>query len=112
VAGVVGAAQDATRTARSTRGAVGVVGAARGRKPGGTVGVTRRVAVEAEVAARGAVRGAALGEVDSSSELGTSSSVAPHGAVRHVRREVPMGETIGVSFESKKNPNRQLDGAR
>jgi hypothetical protein len=58
--------------------------------------------VEAEVATRGAVRGAAPGGAGSS-ELGTSSSVAARGAVGPARRGVPMSGTIGVSSESKKS---------
>jgi hypothetical protein len=67
----------------------GVVGAARGRKPGGTAG-TRRSAVET-----------APGGVESS-ELGTSSSVAARGAVDPARRGVLMGGTTGASSVSKK----------
>jgi hypothetical protein len=63
--------------------------------------VTRRVRVEVKVVARGAVRGVVPSGVGSS-ELGTSSSIAVHGTVGPARSGVPMGGTIGVSFESKK----------
>jgi hypothetical protein len=111
VAGVVGAVQDAAGAAESTRGAAEVAEVAQDMKLGGTAGATRCVSVEAEVAMHGTVRGAAFGGAESC-ELGTSWSVAVCGAVGPARMGVPMGGTIGVSSESKKNPNCQLDGAR
>jgi hypothetical protein len=58
--------------------------------------------VEAEVAARGAVRGATPRGAGSG-ELGTSSSVAAHHALVPARWGVPIGGTIGVSSISKKS---------
>jgi hypothetical protein len=57
--------------------------------------------VEAEVAARGAVRGATPRGAGSG-ELGMSSSVAAHHALVPARWGVPIGGTIGVSSISKK----------
>jgi hypothetical protein len=96
-AGVIEAAQDATRAAGSARGAIGVIEVPRGRR-------NHQCDPTCQCGSRGSHAWCG--------ELGTSSSVAARGTVGPARRGVPMGGTIGVSSESKKNPNRQLDGAK